>query len=221
MVCIFDLDGTLIDTLDSLLLSVNLTLDELKLSNITREQCRDFVGNGARFLIKKSISSVFPACDDDLVNHGLEIYSRIFREYCMYKVDPYYGIREVLESLKKQGLRLAVLSNKPDERTVEIVENLFGTDFFEYVQGQKEGVPRKPDPKSVDYVRSKLSVDREDCIYIGDSEVDMETGIHAGVTTIGVSWGFRDRYILEESGVEIIVDSPEKLLEQINILIKN
>lgn len=219
-VCIWDLDGTLMDTLDSLLISVNLTMKELSLPPITRTQCRAFIGNGARYFIEQAILNGTDACEEALVDQGMYIYKRVFAEHCMDQVVPYEGIPEILEELKSQGVRMAILSNKPHERTVEIIENYFGVGYFDFIQGQCDGVPRKPDPESIYYVLSKIGEEKEKSIYIGDSEVDMITGMNAGVATIGVSWGFRDRSILEETKIELIADTAEQLRTCINQVIQ-
>lgn len=215
-VCILDLDGTLIDTVDSLLYTVNATMKELLLPEITWHQCRDFVGNGARSLLEQSILNSCEVCEEELLEKALVIFGPIFVKSCMYKVEPYEGIQEVLDDLKSQGIRLAVLSNKPHARTVDIVENFFGKGYFEYVQGQREDVPRKPDPESIYYTIKQMNAKKEECVYVGDSEVDMETGERSNVKTIGVSWGFRDRDVLESLNPTIIVDKPEQLLSCIN-----
>lgn len=215
-VCILDLDGTLVDTLDSLVISANKTMEEIGLPPITRSQCRDFIGNGARYLVEQSILSGCDECDEALLDKATEIYIRVFADHCMYQVVPYKGIPEVLDALKENGIRLAILSNKPHERTVEIAENYFGKGYFDYIQGQSDGVPRKPDPESMNYVIRKLGAKNENCIYVGDSDVDIITGKSANVATIGVSWGFRDRIVLEEAQATSIIDKPEELLACIN-----
>lgn len=215
-VCIFDLDGTIIDTLDSLTLSVNLTMKELGLSDITRSECRDFIGNGARVLIEKSILESRKVCEEDFLDRAIEVYKRVFAENCMYQVLPYAGINEMLDKLKAQGVRLAILSNKPHERTVEIVEHYYGEGYFDYIQGQCDSLPRKPDPESINYVINQLGVPKHQCIYIGDSEIDIITGRGADIDTIGVSWGFRDRIVLEEVDASVIVDHPRELMECIS-----
>lgn len=212
-VCIFDLDGTLVDTLDSLTVSVNDTLEELGFSKITRKQCRAFIGNGARNLMQQSILNSQEACGTELLDRAMVIYGRVFAQKCMYQVVPYDGIREVLHALKEQGVVLAILSNKPHERTVEIAEQYFGVGYFDHIQGQCDTLPRKPDPESLYYVMRLLGAQKEQCIYIGDSEVDMITGEGAGITTIGVSWGFRDRIILENKNAAAIIDEPIELLK--------
>ncbi len=213
--CIFDLDGTLTDTLDSLTFSVNETLKEMGLPPITRDECRMFVGNGAKVLLEKSLKA---SGEKDLarLDEAMQRYDRIFKTGCTYHVVPYDGIMELLSKLKPAGIRMAVLSNKPDRDALSVVEEIFGTDTFQWIQGQKEGVPRKPDPAAALDIAQKLQADASETLYIGDSEVDIATGRAAGMKTIGVSWGFRGREALREAGAELIMDSPLEIFEFIN-----
>ena len=195
-VCIFDLDGTLTDTLESLVYATNQTLENLGLNPITVEQCRMFVGNGARKL-------------------AMKLYLKIFSENCLYHVKPYEGILELLKNLRERGIRLAVHSNKPHEQAVDVVRNIFGDGIFDIVQGQEEGLARKPDPAGVVRIAGQMGVDIKDCIYIGDSEVDIQTGANAGIPAVGAAWGFRGRTLLSEAGAKIIIDRPEELLHYV------
>lgn len=210
--CIFDLDGTLTNTLESMTYSVNLTLEEMGLSKITKDQCRLFVGNGARVLMEKSLKAAGDT-DASRIEEGMEIYGRIFDQNCTYHVTPYEGIPEMLKALKDKGVQLAVLSNKPDRQTVKVVKAIFGEELFDYAQGQKEGIRRKPEPDGVWYLMEQMHVSKEECLYIGDSEVDAVTGRNAGLKTIGVLWGFRDRKTLETAGVDDLIDRPDELLQ--------
>ena len=210
--CIFDLDGTLTNTLESMTYSVNLTLEEMRLSKITKDQCRLFVGNGARVLMEKSLKAAGDT-DASRIEEGMEIYGRIFDRNCTYHVTPYEGIPEMLKALKDKGIQLAVLSNKPDRQTVKVVKAIFGEELFDYAQGQKEGIRRKPEPDGVWYLMEQMHVSKEECLYIGDSEVDAATGRNAGLKTIGVLWGFRDRKTLETAGVDDLIDRPDELLQ--------
>ena len=210
--CIFDLDGTLTNTLESMTYSVNLTLEEMGLSKITKDQCRLFVGNGARVLIEKSLKAAGDT-DASRIEEGMEIYGRIFDRNCTYHVTPYEGIPEMLKALKDKRIQLAVLSNKPDRQTVKVVKAIFGEELFDYAQGQKEGIRRKPEPDGVWYLMEQMHVSKEECLYIGDSEVDAATGRNAGLKTIGVLWGFRDRKTLETAGVDDLIDRPDELLQ--------
>ena len=210
--CIFDLDGTLTNTLESMTYSVNLTLKEMGLSQITKDQCRMFVGNGARVLIEESLK-VSGDPKASRIEEGMKIYGRIFDQNCTYHVTPYEGIPEMLKALKDRGIHLAVLSNKPDRQTGKVVKEIFGDNIFDYAQGQKDGIRRKPAPDGVWYLMEQMQVSKEECLYIGDSEVDAATGKNAGLKTIGVLWGFRDRKTLETAGADHLIERPEELLQ--------
>ena len=210
--CIFDLDGTLTNTLESMTYSVNLTLKEMGLSQITKDQCRMFVGNGARVLIEESLK-VSGDPKASRIEEGMKIYGRIFDQNCTYHVTPYEGIPEMLKALKDRGIHLAVLSNNPDRQTVMVVKEIFGDNIFDYAQGQKDGISRKPAPDGVWYLMEQMQVSKEECLYIGDSEVDAATGKNAGLKTIGVLWGFRDRKTLETAGADHLIERPEELLQ--------
>lgn len=212
--CIFDLDGTLTDTLESLTYSVGETLKEMGLPGITSDECRRFVGNGARVLMERSLEAAGEE-DGGRIDEGMEIYGRIFDANCTYHVTPYEGITDMLGKLRERNIQLAVLSNKPHRQTVKVVREIFGEDVFDYVQGQQEGIPRKPDPSGVLKLMEKMQVTREECLYAGDSEVDIRTGRNAGVKTIGVTWGFRTRETLLEAGAETIIDRPGELLQSV------
>lgn len=210
--CIFDLDGTLTDTLESLTVSVNKTLEEMNMPSITSEQCRSFVGNGARRLMEMALT----AAGDAELNHideGMKVYGRVFAENCTYHVWPYEGITTMLKSLKEQGVRLAVLSNKPHHQAVDVVSAVFGKDTFDVVQGQRDGIPRKPDPAGVFQILEEFGVEPSEGIYVGDSDVDMKTGKAAGLFTVGVTWGFRSKELLVETGADTTIDHAQELLK--------
>ena len=210
--CIFDLDGTLTNTLESLTYSVNLTLKEMELPSITTDQCRRFVGDGARKLIERTLE----ACGDrslSRLDEGMEIYGRIFHDNCTYHVTPYDGVMEMLADLKSMGMRLAVLSNKPHGQAVDVVRQRFGDGVFDFVQGQSEELPRKPDPAGVLYLLDKMGIKKEECVYVGDSEVDVATAKAAGVTGLAATWGFRSRQVLEEAGAGVLIDHPGELVD--------
>lgn len=212
--CIFDLDGTLTDTLESLTYSVNETLKELVLSPITSGQCKAFVGNGARCLMERSLQA---SGDESLhqIERAMDVYGRIFSENCTYHVKPYEGITEMIQALQRRGIQLAVLSNKPHVQTVDVVQNMFGESAFVYIQGQCEEIERKPDPAGVFKLLESMRILPQECLYIGDSEVDIATGEAAGVMTIGVNWGFRSRELLKAAGAAYTIDRPEELLEYV------
>lgn len=212
--CIFDLDGTLTDTLDSLTFSVNETLKEMGLLPVTAKKCREFVGNGARVLMEKSL---LEAGETDLgrLDEAMSIYGRIFDANCTYHVVPYEGIWDMLRAMRQEGLELAVLSNKPHRQAIHVVESVFGREMFRQIQGQKENIPRKPDPTAALQIAEELGISPEDTIYVGDSEVDIATGTNAHMMTIGVTWGFRGRAILQEAGARYIAGTPEEIMKLI------
>ena len=209
--CIFDLDGTLTDTLESLTYSVNTTLRELGLGQITPTQCKEFVGSGARHLIEQSIQATGDP-EASRIEEAMEAYGRIFKVHCTYHVAPYDGIVGMLQELKKEGVQLAVLSNKPHLQTQDVVATFFEEGTFARVYGQQEGVPRKPDPAAVHMILEELGVSEKECLYIGDSDVDMLTGCAAGVPAVGVTWGFRSKEVLMEHGATYIVDKPQEIV---------
>ena len=210
----FDLDGTLTDTLESLVYATNQTLENLGLNPITVEQCRMFVGNGVRKLVMAALEA---SGDGELtyMEEAMKLYLKIFSDNSLYHVKPYEGILELLKNLRERGIRLAVHSNKPHEQAVDVVRNIFGDGIFDIVQGQEEGLARKPDPAGVVRIAGQMGVDIKDCIYIGDSEVDIQTGANAGIPAVGAAWGFRGRTLLSQAGAKIIIDRPEELLHYV------
>lgn len=209
--CIFDLDGTLTSTLDSIHYSVNETLKEMNLPGITKEECRQFVGDGARCLMERALHRTGEG-NVCRIEEAMEVYGRIFDENCTYLVEPYDGILDMLRELKGRGIQLGVLSNKPHPQTVKVVREIFGEGLFSYVQGQMDGVPKKPDPTGVWVLQKKMGVSKEECLYVGDSEVDIRTGYAAGAKTVGVLWGFRSREALVNAGAKNLITHPKELL---------
>jgi len=209
---IFDLDGTLAETLESLTYSVSLTLKELGFPGITKEQCASFIGNGARVLMDKAIRAS-GGNSEELLDTAYHRYRQIFAQYCNYQVEPVKGIPELLEDLKRQGYKLGVFSNKPHPQTVDVVDQNFGEGYFDVVLGQREDIPRKPDPKGMQFCLDAMQVSVEECLYIGDSEVDVRAGEEARIRTIIVTWGFRTRKELLKAGAkpEDMINEPMEL----------
>ena len=210
--CIFDLDGTLGDTRASLVHSVGLTLKEMGLPGITDKACISFVGNGARYLIEKSLEASSEG-SSSRIEEAMEIYGRVFDRNCTYQAEPYEGIEEMLSEMKSRGIKLSVLSNKPHEQTVKVVHAMFGEEMFMYIQGQTEGIPRKPDPEGIYRALQEMGISPGECLYVGDSEVDITTGKRAGIKTVSVSWGFRSKEELKLAEPEYIIDKAEELLK--------
>lgn len=209
-VCIFDLDGTLARTQESIARPVNMTLSYYGLPAQPVEAFNYFAGDGLRNALKRALI----AAGDTGASHleeGLPMCRSWMQEDPCYHAEPYDGIIPALEELKSNGVKIAVFSNKPHESAVSVVETIFGKDFFDHIQGQTDGVPIKPDPAGVFGILEKYGAKKEECLYFGDTNTDMLTGHNAGVTTVGVSWGFRPREELEEYGADIIIDSAEEI----------
>ena len=211
---IFDLDGTLADTIASITYCGNLALSRFGLPSFGEEDYKHFVGDGAAMLIRRALL----AAGDERLEHFDEVYEtylEIFAKDCMYQVKPYEGICALLEELKHLSVRIAVLSNKPDADSRRVVDELFGKGYFDFVQGQREDIPRKPDPAGVYRIMEAFGLPAGDFLYVGDSGVDMKTGRAAGIFTVGVLWGFRDRKELVENGADAVISKPLELLSHL------
>ena len=205
---VFDLDGTLLDTLEDLQNSVNHALGLHGFPERTYEEIRTFVGNGVRNLMKKSVPGgeadpAFEAVFADFKSH----YAVHWRELTA----PYDGVVPLVEELHRRGLKLAVVSNKTDAEVKNLCAEFFGG-CMDCVRGEVPGVPRKPEPDGVFLALQALGVAREDALYVGDSEVDVRTARNAGLDCVAVTWGFRTREELKEAGAEVFIDTPSELL---------
>ena len=217
--CIFDLDGTLADTLASIAYFGNEALRALGAAEIPTEEYRRFIGNGADRLMRRMAAFRFGEYNEALIARLRKRYDAVYAEKPAYLVAPYPGIVELLKALQKAGLLLAVNSNKPDDMTNAVVAQVFPDVPFACVLGQREDLPRKPDPAAVYEILRSLGVSKEECVYIGDSEVDLATAKNAKIAAISATWGFRSREALLEAGAQLLADSPAqipKLLETLS-----
>ncbi len=208
---LFDLDGTLTDTLSDLASSVNYAMREFGFPERTLEEVRCFVGNGVRRLI---YSSVPENTDEKTAEDCLGIFKEYYKNNSLVKTKPYDGIIPMLENLKKQGLKTAVVTNKMHEAAEDIVRIFFG-DLIDITLGQVDGVAQKPQPDGIYHVLEKLGASKEKAVYVGDSEVDCITAENAGIPCIGVTWGFRDKSVLIENGADFIADAPEEIIKTV------
>lgn len=206
---LFDLDGTLLDTLDDMADALNRTMDRFSLPHRTRQEVRSFVGNGARRLIELAAGSDNPALEDILAD-----YKADYDENYLIKTAPYPGVMELLDTLRKKGCRLGIVSNKPDSTVQQLGEALF-QGKADICVGEKTGIRRKPAPDTVLSAMESLGARPEETVYVGDSEVDIMTAKAANVPCISVTWGFRDRDVLEAAGAEQFADSCAELLSLI------
>lgn len=209
---IFDLDGTLSDSIHSIKYCADRAVAEFGFGPFTEQQYKYFVGDGAANLVRRALA----AGGDEEGIHFEEAFARykeIFRENCMYQVVPYDGISELLAALKEKGVKIAVLSNKPHAETVNVIETLFGKNYFDVIQGQKENVAIKPSPEGVFQILEQLGLTVEEVLYLGDTSTDMKTGKSAGAFTLGALWGFRERQELEENHADAIIAHPREVLK--------
>lgn len=214
---IFDLDGTLTDSLKSIQYCTNKTLEKFGYVPFPLESYKFFVGDGAEELVKRALQA---AGDVELIHlkEAMEIYHEIFKRHCMYEVKPYEGILELIANLKEKGVLVAVNSNKPQEATVEVVNTVFGKEVFSQVIGQAKERSRKPSPDGIFHIASTLNISLDEILYVGDTSTDMQTGKNAGVFTIGVLWGFRDRQELIKNKADAIVSEPGEILQYLKVI---
>ena len=208
-ICVFDLDGTLLNTLDSIAYYVNEALKRHNLGFVPTEQVRQFIGHGARNLLARCLEYV--GCTGGDIDGILAEYIELYNSDALYLVKPYDGIMDMLETLKKSGVMLAVLSNKPHSSTTDIIEAFFGKDYFYKYEGQREGVPIKPDPTST--LAMTQGFEKDNCYYVGDSPSDVKTAQNAGVHSIAVTWGFRTKDELAAARPEFIATNPNEIAD--------
>lgn len=210
---IFDLDGTLLDTLQDLANAVNHAMREMNYPERTVDEVRRFIGNGIRMLIKRAAPQGISVEDYEKT---LAVFTAYYLDHIADFTKPYDGIAEVIKTLKSKGCKVAVVSNKADEAAKKVVKDYFG-DIFDMVVGKMDRFPSKPEPDSVLYVIETLGADKDKCIYSGDSEVDVQTAHNAGLPCVGVTWGNRDVSELIAAGAEYIAEKPNEILEKTGI----
>ena len=205
---LFDLDGTLLDSLEDMKDSVNHVMREFGFPEHTTEEIRTFVGNGIRRLIERSVPE---DTDPRTCEAALKVYRSYYNDHCMIKTKPYDGVPELLAALKKEGFAMAIVSNKNEAAVEEMREHYFG-DLVPLAFGQSDAVPKKPDPSMVYAAADRLGIPKERCIYVGDSEVDIETAKNAGIDCITCLWGFREKEFLLAEGARVLAEAAEDIL---------
>lgn len=211
--CVFDLDGTLADSINSIAYFANLTIQKYGIEPVETEHFKKFVGDGAAKLIERLLKfrNVYPENYEKILRE----YNKSYDEDFLYLCKPYDGISDLLYNLKQSGIRISVLSNKPHSTTIKIVHALYGEDIFSNIYGQRENIALKPDPEALLSILEELKIKSEECVYIGDTKTDMMTGKNAGVFTVGVLWGFRDKTELTEYKADAIVSKPLEILDYV------
>lgn len=205
---VFDLDGTLLDTLDDLMNALNAALAENGLPVRSREDVRRFVGNGLATLVARAIPS---GRENPLFEKTLADTRRLYAQKCRENTKPYAGIPEMLAALREKGLLLAVVSNKPDAQVKKLCDEFF-PGLIDAAIGQREGVPLKPAADPVLEALRLLETPLAAAVYVGDSDVDLKTAQNAEIPCISVLWGFRDRPLLEAAGGTVFISSPAEML---------
>lgn len=205
---IFDLDGTLLDTLEDLADSVNEMLRKFSCPERSLEEVRQFLGNGMKKLVERSVPESF---DGSKIKAAYEFFREAYRENMRNKTRPYNGIAECLEELSLLGIRTAVTSNKNDDAVKNLCKEYFG-ERIALAVGVSEDVSPKPHPGMVNRVIDELGFEKNDCIFVGDSETDIRTAKNSGLASVGVLWGFRDRETLEKEGADYIISHPSELV---------
>lgn len=206
---IFDLDGTLLDSIEDIASSMNKVLESLQLPTHKIEDYKHFVGGGVDILVENALNNQSKEIKDEVIKRFKIEYDGKLHS----KTLPYDGIYELLDELKKLDINLAVLSNKPHEFTVSYVNHFFKNYNFKEIHGQKKDVPKKPDPKAALDIVKCLDSSCENTYFIGDTKIDMQTAKSANMTAIGVLWGFRDEKELGDFGADFIVSNPLEILK--------
>ena len=206
---IFDMDGTILDTLDDLTDSINYALSYCGFPEHTKDDVRRFIGNGILKLVKRSVPPYAGEADIEKV---FQVFKDYYKLHCRDKTRPYPGIINVIETLKEKGYFIAVVSNKADFAVQELCLRYF-PGLIDYAVGERDGIKKKPAPDSVLSVMGALNVRPEESIYIGDSDVDIATAKNAGICCLTVTWGFRDREYLKRCGADVFAHKADEILD--------
>ena len=206
--CVFDLDGTLVNTLSDLAVSVNFALAKLDLPELTEAEVAAIVGHSVQYMCEHAVPAERIA-DAPKVQ---ELYMAHYRDHCCDQSYPYEGMLRAVARIRQAGLQVAVVSNKPHADVMRVLSALYPRDCFGLVMGRMQKFAIKPAPDSLEFVLDFFGVKPEDAVYVGDSDVDVEFARNAGLRCISVSWGFRTRRELIDAGASCIVDDPDELL---------
>lgn len=206
---VFDMDGTILDTLEDLKNSMNHTLRLHNMPERTLDEIRSFVGNGIRKLIERAVVA---GTSNDKIDAIHKDFMTHYEIHCADCTKPYDGIIDLIKELKKRGYKTAVVSNKADGAVQDLCVQYF-PDLFDLAIGEKPELARKPAPDMVNMALEQLQISREKAVYIGDSDVDVATARNSELDMIAVDWGFRTREFLVEQGAEVIISKPEEILE--------
>lgn len=209
--CIFDMDGTLVDTIKSISYFANRALNLYSLPSIEADAYKLMVGNGAVTLVDRMIARVGGNAEQR--DKVLEEYNTTYDNDFLYLTEAYEGVCEMLSKLKELGVKNAILSNKPNVTAVKVADALFEKGLIDVCYGGRDNIALKPDPEAVFGIMKEFGVSKEECLYIGDTATDIKTAKNAELTSIGVLWGFRDRAELEGAGADFIIGHPSEIID--------
>ena len=214
--CISDLDGTAVNTIESLCNAGNIVMKELGFDKeIDPDHMKQFVGNGYIVQMQRALEYEGDA-KHKMLDKACKLYRDIFAKNCLYHLSSYDGLKDTYEEMKRRGIRLSILTNKPQDRAVDNINYVYGEGFFDYIWGDEIGRALKPDPASLIKMLELYNIMPDECLYIGDSGTDMQTGISAGARTVGVLWGYRDRKELSSYNPYALIEKPIELLDMID-----
>lgn len=208
---IFDLDGTLLNTIDDLTDAVNAAMEQLELRKLSVNEVMSRVGNGFKVLLERSIPQDKRTAEN--INLAYDVFVRRYEQCYADKTSAYDGISELISELSDKGIKMAVNTNKRADYAQKLIELHFGVFPFIEVLGEGMGYPKKPEPDGALNLAKLMDCEPGEVVYIGDSQTDVATGKNAGMPVIGVSWGFRGRDILKECGADYVVDEPHEITD--------
>lgn len=208
---IFDMDGTVLNTIEDLTVSMNHALAEFNMPERTVEEFRSFFGSGARVAMERAVPAGTPS---ETIDRMMPVFKEHYDVHCLDRTRPYDGIPELMRQLQNRGCKMAIVSNKIDSAVKELNERFF-SGLINVAIGERPGIKRKPAPDTVFEALKELGSSKSDAVYVGDSEVDFETAENAGIPCISVLWGFRSREFLTGIGAEMFAEKPEDILGMI------
>ncbi|MBQ3999927.1 MAG: HAD family hydrolase [Oscillospiraceae bacterium] len=206
---IFDMDGTVLNTLDDLAASVNYVLTRYGMPVHCTEDYRRYFGNGIRYALQCAVPK---GTEEAAIDQMIPVFREHYNAHCLDKTRPYDGIQELMKALRDRGYKLAIVSNKIDSAVKELNAKFF-SDYVDVAIGEREGIRRKPAPDTVVQALEELKSAKHEAVYIGDSEVDLQTAANAGLPCISVLWGFREKDFLTEQGAAVFVNTPQEIYD--------
>ena len=206
---IFDMDGTVLNTLDDLAASVNYVLTRYGMPVHCTEDYRRYFGNGIRYALQCAVPK---GTEEAAIDQMIPVFREHYNAHCLDKTRPYDGIQELMKALRDRGYKLAIVSNKIDSAVKELNAKFF-SDYVDVAIGEREGIRRKPAPDTVVQALEELKSAKHEAVYIGDSEVDLQTAANAGLPCISVLWGFREKDFLTEQGATVFVNTPQEIYD--------